>query len=83
MNANDIKAVIESVIATDFVLAESEDNIHFYITIVSSEFKGKSKMKQHKMIMELFRADIANETIHALSLKTFTPEKWTKLQDKN
>lgn len=80
MNTDDIKAAIEAAIPTDFVLAESADNVHFYATIVSSAFEGVSKMKQHKLIMDIFHDAIANETIHALSLKTFTPEKWSQLQ---
>lgn len=80
MNTNEIKAAIEAALPTEFVLAESDDNVHFYATVVSSSFEGVTKMKQHKLIMDIFRDAIANETIHALSLKTYTPQKWAELQ---
>lgn len=80
MNTQDIQAIIESAIKTDFTIIESADNVHFYATVVSPAFEGLMKMKQHKLIMDLFREAIADETIHALSLKTYTPEKWAALQ---
>ncbi len=79
MNTDEMKAVIETAIATDFVLVESADNVHFYATVVAETFNRMTKMQQHKMIMELFQEAIANDSIHALSIKTFTPEKWAKL----
>lgn len=79
MNTQDIQAVIETAIETELVVAESADNVHFYITVVSTAFDGISKMKQHKMVLDLFREPIADERIHALSLKTYTPEKWASL----
>lgn len=80
MNSNEMKTVIETAIPTDFVLIESADNVHFYATVVAENFNGMTKMQQHKLIMELFHDAIADESIHALSVKTFTPEKWAKLQ---
>lgn len=83
MDTNEIKASIEAAINTDVVIAESEDNVHFYVTVVSPAFEGLTKMKQHKMIMDIFHDAIAQEMIHALSLKTFTPTKWAILQTEN
>lgn len=79
MNTQEIQTIIESAIDTDFALVESADNVHFYATVVSSAFEGIPKMRQHKLIMELFREAIADDSIHALSLKTYTPEKWAAL----
>lgn len=80
MNTDEIKAVIETAIDAEFVIVESADNVHFYATVVAAEFENISKMQQHKRIMELFRQAIAEEHIHALSLKTYTPHKWAALQ---
>lgn len=79
MNTQDIQTIIESAIETDFVAVESADNVHFYATVVSPAFEGLLKMKQHKLVMALFSDAIADESIHALSLKTYTPEKWAAL----
>lgn len=80
MTTEDIQNAIEGAINTTFVLAESADNVHFYVTVVSADFDGISKIKQHKMVKDLFSQQFADETIHAMSLKTYTPEKWAALQ---
>ncbi|MGY0399178.1 MAG: BolA family protein [Ostreibacterium sp.] len=80
MNTQDIQTAIEVAFSTDFVLVESADNIHFYVTVVSPVFDGLTKIKQHKMVKDLFSEQFANESIHAMSLKTYTPQKWAILQ---
>lgn len=79
MNTDDIKSVIASAVDAELVEVESADNVHFYATIVAAEFAEMSKMQQHKSIMSLFQKEIASEQIHALSIKTYTPEKWAAL----
>ncbi len=79
MTKEDIQAAIESALSPDFVLVESADNVHFYITVVSSSFEGMMKIKQHRMVKDLFSEQFADESIHAMSLKTYTPEKWEAL----
>ncbi len=79
MTKEDIQAAIESALSPEFVLVESADNVHFYITVVSSLFEGMMKIKQHRMVKDLFSEQFADESIHAMSLKTYTPEKWEAL----
>ena len=45
------------------------DNNHFSATITSSEFSGKSKIQQHKMVYDSLKGKMGNE-LHALSIKT-------------
>ncbi|WP_019505394.1 BolA family protein [Pleurocapsa sp. PCC 7319] len=52
------------------------DGQHFEAIIVSPEFTGKTRVKQHQMVYAALQAEMASETIHALSLKTYTPETW-------
>jgi acid stress-induced BolA-like protein IbaG/YrbA len=51
---------------------------HYQVTVVSSAFDGKSMLDQHRMVKTLFDKDIASGDLHALSLKTYTPEQWAK-----
>ncbi len=83
MNNQTMQAVIEAAIPCEFVLVESADNVHFYATVVSTAFQGITKIKQHKIVKNLFTEQFADDSIHALSLKTFTPEKWAALQAEN
>ncbi|GAB4526848.1 MAG: BolA family transcriptional regulator [Pleurocapsa sp.] len=52
------------------------DGQHFEAVIVSDDFTGKTKVKQHQMVYGVLQDELASETIHALSLKTYTPEAW-------
>ncbi len=81
MNTDEIKTVIETAIPTEFVLVESADNVHFTATVVSEKFTEMTKIQQHKFILNLFKDEMANNTVHALSLKTYTPKKWATLQE--
>jgi stress-induced morphogen len=46
---------------------------HFRAEVVSKSFEGLSRIQQHKLVYEVFGADIGGP-IHALSIKTATPE---------
>lgn len=52
---------------------------HIRAIVVSPEFRGKSLIAQHKMILELFRAEIDSNEVHALTVKTMSPEQYESL----
>ena len=45
------------------------DGNHYSATIVSSQFSGKSKIEQHKMVYSSLKGRMGNE-LHALAIKT-------------
>ena len=47
---------------------------HFQVQVVSSDFEGKNAVQRHRMIYDLFGADVGN-AIHALSIKALTPNE--------
>lgn len=49
---------------------------HLQAIVVSSEFEGKSLVKQHQLVYGALQQAMASEAIHALALKTYTPESW-------
>ncbi|EGJ29787.1 MULTISPECIES: BolA family transcriptional regulator [Moorena] len=53
---------------------------HLQATVVSSEFEGKSLVKQHQLVYGALSEELATEAIHALALKTYTPEAWAGKQ---
>ena len=53
------------------------DSGHYDVIIVSDNFAGKTMMQQHRMVYTAL-ADQMQTTIHALSIKTYTPDLWTK-----
>ncbi len=46
---------------------------HFRAEVVSDRFAGLSRIEQHKLVYDVFGADVGGP-IHALSIKTSTPE---------
>jgi stress-induced morphogen len=46
---------------------------HFQATIVSDRFVGLGRIAQHRLVYDIFGADIGGP-IHALSLTTLTPD---------
>ncbi|MBE9221824.1 BolA/IbaG family iron-sulfur metabolism protein [Cyanobacterium stanieri LEGE 03274] len=49
---------------------------HLEAIVVSKEFEGKTKVKQHQLVYGALNTHLKSEAIHALALKTFTPETW-------
>lgn len=49
---------------------------HYQVTVVSSQFAGKSLVQQHQMVYAALQQAMSSEAIHALALKTYTPETW-------
>ena len=45
------------------------DGNHYSATIVSSQFSGKNKIEQHKMVYNSLKGKMGNE-LHALAIKT-------------
>jgi stress-induced morphogen len=52
---------------------------HWQVIIVSSAFEGKGLVEQHRMVNEALKTELGDQRIHALALRTFTPEQWEKL----
>ena len=51
------------------------DGAHFEAVIVSPSFAGLNRVRQHQLVFAAL-GDRMREEIHALSMKTFTPEEW-------
>ena len=45
------------------------DGNHYSATVISSQFMGKTKIQQHKMVYDSLKGKMGNE-LHALALKT-------------
>jgi acid stress-induced BolA-like protein IbaG/YrbA len=49
---------------------------HLEAVVVSAEFDGKTRVKQHQLVYSALQEAMASEAIHALALKTYTPQAW-------
>lgn len=57
------------------VLEVSGDGQHFEAVIVSAAFQGKSRVQRHQLVYAVL-GERMREEIHALSMKTQTPDEW-------
>ncbi|MGI9535274.1 MAG: BolA family protein [Thermodesulfobacteriota bacterium] len=80
MSIEEIKSLIESGLSTSLVNVIG-DGTHFEAVIVSSDFENKILIDRHKLVYKAL-GDAMVEDIHAISLKTYTPDQWQNLQQK-
>ncbi len=52
------------------------DGQHFEALIVSAEFAGKSRIQRQQCVNAVLRAYFDSGELHALSMKTHSPEEW-------
>jgi acid stress-induced BolA-like protein IbaG/YrbA len=57
-------------------LSVQGDGRHFEAVVVSEEFAGKSRVQRHQRVFQALGDRMRDEMIHALSIKTFTPQEW-------
>ena len=71
MKAEEIKRMILNAIpdATIEIQDLAGDGNHYSATITSSQFNGKSKIEQHKIVYGSLKGKMGNE-LHALAIKT-------------
>lgn len=53
------------------------DGHHFEALIVSAEFAGRSRVQRQQRVNEVLRGHFDSGVLHALSMKTLTPEEWS------
>ena len=75
MTADDIRQSILEKLECEFIEIIGEDGTHFEGTIVSSLFEGLNRVKQHQLVFNAL-GDKMKSDIHALSMKTYTPNEW-------
>jgi acid stress-induced BolA-like protein IbaG/YrbA len=72
---DNVRDYIQQGLDCEYIHVEG-DGRHFEAVIVSKAFGGKGLLQQHKLVYQVLGDRM--EKIHALSMKTFTPEQWAK-----
>lgn len=74
MNAETIRRVIEQGLPGALVEVDGADGVHFEARVVCAAFAGKLPLARHRMVYATL-GDLMGGEIHALSLKTLTPDE--------
>lgn len=79
VTAESIKLNIAQGLATEHLTVLGDDGTHFEALIVSEVFAGKNRVQRHQLVY-LTLGDRMRAEIHALSMKTYTPQEWHNSQ---
>lgn len=79
MNPDDIKALIATGLPTCQVQV-SGDGSHFEAIVIGDMFSGMTAVKKQQAVYATVNDQITSGAVHALSIKTYTPDEWEKAQ---
>ncbi|XOD70188.1 MAG: BolA family iron metabolism protein IbaG [Sodalis sp. (in: enterobacteria)] len=77
MEINEIKTVLIKNLSLEEVYVSGLGN-HFQVIAVSTIFSGMERVKKQQIIYKPLMEFISHNHIHALSIKTYTPEEWKR-----
>lgn len=77
METNEIKDVLMQALALDEAHVTG-DGSHFKAIVVGELFAGMSRVKKQQTVYAPLMEYIADNRIHALSIKAYTPEEWQR-----
>jgi len=68
-----INLIKQKIVDSEVYVENLKGDDHLQVTVISSAFNGLSLVKQHQLVYSALKKELASETIHALALKTATP----------
>lgn len=77
MEVSQIKQLIESGLSS-VEATVTGDGYHYEAVVIGDCFDGKSMVEQQKMVYATLNEHITSGAIHAVTIKTYTPEQWKK-----
>ena len=75
MDPNEIAALIEQNLPGAQAEVQTDGQGHYEATVISPAFAGKRSLQRHQLVYGTLGERVGRE-IHALAVKTFTPEEW-------
>jgi len=80
MQAEQVKQILETQLENCTVTTAGE-GCDFQVVVVGEIFEGLRPVKSQQLVYACLNEYIANGTIHALTIKTYTPEQWQASQN--
>ncbi|GHB31141.1 BolA family protein [Salinicola rhizosphaerae] len=77
MQPSDVKSLLESRIEGCEFRIQGE-GCNFQVTAIGEVFGGMSPVKRQQLIYGALGDEIASGALHAITIKTYTPEQWGK-----
>jgi acid stress-induced BolA-like protein IbaG/YrbA len=77
MTADEIKALLAAAFSDAEVQVQGEGG-KFTVTVVSDRFEGMRPVAKQQLVYGPLNEHIASGAIHAVTMRTLTPEEWRK-----
>jgi len=81
MDAETVKARVQAELPEAQIHVQGEGD-RFGLLVVAPEFEGLPKVKQHRRVYSALGEELKGE-LHALEVKTFTPEQYRAMVEAN
>lgn len=78
LSAAQLESYIKQGLPCDYIQVLGDDGTNFEAVVVSPLFTGKNMVQQHQLVYGAL-GDRMRAEIHALSMKTYTPDQWQAL----
>lgn len=78
MEIKEIEQRLLKALPLDEVHVMTDDNSHFQLIAVGEMFRTLSRVARQQAIYSVLSQEIANNQIHALSIKTYVPDVWKR-----
>ncbi|MDH5784569.1 MAG: BolA/IbaG family iron-sulfur metabolism protein [Chromatiales bacterium] len=76
MQPEEIEQRIGGEIPESEVLVKVDDSGHYWVTVVSTAFAGKTPLAKERMVHAALGDAVTSGAIHAIHIKPYTPDEW-------
>ena len=76
LHSEKIKQFIEQGLSNSTAIVTGDDGRHFTAIVISQEFAFKNRIQRQQAVYHTLHSYIQDGSIHAISIKTLTPEEW-------
>lgn len=76
ITTDEIKTMILATIADAMVIINGDDGVHFEAIVVADQFNTLNQVKRQQLVYSALQDVIRDGQLHALALKTYTPQEW-------
>mgnify|MGYP000072152761 CR=1 FL=1 len=76
VSPDQVEAMIKVEIPDAQVQVLTSDGEHYEVIVVSPVFEGKRLVQQHQLVYNAIQTEMLSGAIHAMAVKTYTPQAW-------
>ena len=80
MTPEELQTILQSQL-NDCEVKVSGDGYHYEVVAIGERFAGLSPVKKQQAVYGCINDLIVDGTVHAVSIKTYTPQQWSALNN--